>query len=121
MGCIRTFLITLCALVAAMPAMGQTPVFFETLYDVPVMPGLTEMPDMALVFDTPEGRIAQAGAAGNGSSFAPVAAFYAAALPSLGWQPLGTGVFVRDGERLELVSVPGSVPLTVRFTLSPAP
>lgn len=94
--------------------------FFETLYDVPVMPGLAEMPDRALVFDKPEGRFAQAGAAGKGVTEAGIRAFYAASLPQLGWKLTGADSYVREGEKLVL-SVGSEGPWRVaRFTLSPA-
>lgn len=94
--------------------------FFETLSDIPVMPGLAELPDRALTFDKPEGRFAQAGAAGKGVTAQAIKAFYAASLPQLGWTPSGADSYIREGEKLAL-SVGSEGPYqVVRFTLSPA-
>jgi hypothetical protein len=93
--------------------------FFETLYDVPVMPGLSELPEKALVFDKPSGRIAQAGAAGNKVSGQDIRAFYAASLPQLGWAPAGPDMYAREGEKLVLSVAYEAGYSTVRFTLSP--
>lgn len=100
-------------------AAGET-AFFETLYDVPVMPGLAEMPDRALVFDKPEGRFAQAGAAGKGVTEQGIRAFYAASLPQLGWQAAGGDSYIREGEKLVLSVGSEGAWRVARFTLSPA-
>ena len=101
-------------------AQGAPSRFFETLYDVPVMPGLSELPDKALVFDKPEGRIAQAGAAGKTVQTAQIRAFYAETLPQLGWSPLGADSYIREGEKLVLSIAPEAGYNVVRFTLAPA-
>jgi hypothetical protein len=110
---------------AAVPAMAQTssapkpaPAFLSVMDDVPLMPGLTEHKDAAVVFDKPEGRIVEAEAAGR-LARADVLKFYAASLPQLGWRAQGSGRFLRDREELTL-NFSGTAPsLTVRFTLSP--
>lgn len=76
--------------------------FFETLYDVPVMQGLTEIPDMAMVFDKPNGRISQAGALMKGVSQESVKAFYTQTLPQLGWKINQSGIYTREGEKLTI-------------------
>lgn len=98
---------------------GDLPRFFEVLYDIPVMPGLTEIPDMAMVFDKPAGRIAQAGALGPGLTKAEIIDFYNDSLPQLGWRSQGEGTYLRDGEilRIEAQTAP-SGPL-VTLTLAP--
>lgn len=105
--------------VPALAAEAETR-FFETLYDVPVMPGMTELPDKALVFDKPDGRIAQAGAAGKGVTGQGIRAFYAASLPQLGWAPIGGDSYAREGEKLVLSVAYEAGYSTVRLTLSPA-
>lgn len=117
---IFTFLLTLFLLAAPPGAKAADARFFETLYDVPVMPGMAELPDRSLVFDKPEGRFAQAGAAGKEVSEEGIRAFYKASLPQLGWAPAGGDSYVREGEKLTL-SVASEGPYKVaRFTLSPA-
>lgn len=76
--------------------------FFYTLNDVPVMPGLRELSDEALHFDKPEGRIVAATAISETVSPAAVRAFYARVLPELGWRPEAEGSFLRGSERLRL-------------------
>lgn len=103
------------------PAQGQRApaAFLSVIDDVPLMPGLAERPDAAVVFDKPEGRIVETEATGR-LARAEVLKFYAASLPQLGWHARGEGRFLRDREELALsfVSGPGGA-LTVRFTLSP--
>lgn len=124
-----TALIIAFALLAAAPSAvwaqsraGQSQAgtaFLSVIDDVPLMPGLAERPDAAVVFDKPEGRIVETEAMGR-LVRAEVLKFYAASLPQLGWRARGEGRFLRDREELALsfVSGPGGA-LTVRFTLSP--
>jgi len=90
--------------------------FFETLYDVPVMVGLNEAPDMSVTFDKPTGRISQAGARMGGLSKQAILAFYNETLVQLGWKAGGEGMYIREGETLTL-SFEGSE--TVKFLLKP--
>lgn len=96
-----------------------TPSFLSVIDDVPLMPGLTERADAAVVFDKPEGRIVETEATGR-LARAEVLKFYAASLPQLGWSPRAEGRFLRDKEELALSFASGAGgALTVRFTLSP--
>jgi len=99
---------------------GQAgPAFLSVIDDVPLMPGLTERPDAAVVFDKPEGRIVEAEATGR-LARAEVLKFYAASLPQLGWRARGEGRFLREREELALSITSGAGGgVTVRFTLSP--
>lgn len=105
----------------AAPA-AQAPVaYFTAIEDLPLMPGLAEVEESGLVFDTPQGRIVEAYATGD-LPRARVLAFYGETLPQLGWKKAETGVFRRDSEELSIdfpaeATSPG---LTVRFALSPA-
>lgn len=97
--------------------------FVSAIDDLPLMPGLVEDPDAAMVFDSPTGRIVEAFAQGNVRA-REVLAFYAETLPQLGWRPSGEGVFRREGEVLAIEFPEGDgkgPPLTVRFALQPAP
>lgn len=93
------------------PAIAQTqtaskpPVttFFHTLNDVPVMPGLRELPDKSLNFDKPEGRIMAVTAVSDTVKPPAIRSFYAQTLPQLGWSAQTDGSFVRDQERLKLI------------------
>ena len=93
--------------------------FLSIAEDVPLMPGLTEIPDTATVFDKPSGRIASTEAKGAVSA-AGVRQFYAATLPQLGWQFVSPTSFRREAELLQLTtSGRDNAALTVRFELLP--
>lgn len=97
--------------------------FVTGLGDVPVMPGLAPAEEEPLVFDKPDGRIAQSVMAGRVDRKA-VLAFYNQTMPQLGWKRTSDTNYVREGEelRLEFVKTGRPVPpgqTTVRFTLSP--
>ncbi len=96
--------------------------FVSGIEDLPLMPGLEEVDETTMVFDTPAGRIVEASASGPVGR-AQVVRFYAATLPQLGWTPAGEALFRREGEILELhfADAPvGAGHLTVRFALAPA-
>jgi len=76
--------------------------FFETLQDVPVMPGLTELEDYTLVFDKPEGRIIEMVARIDGASVSDVRDYYRRSLPQLGWVMASQDVYMRGEEHLSL-------------------
>jgi len=93
--------------------------FFEALYDVPIMNGLEEVKEQAMLFDKPGGRIASVVAASKTVTANQITTFYDEALPQLGWKKTAQNQYVRDEDKLvlELVKRP---PLTVvHFTLSP--
>lgn len=100
----------------AAPAASAEPAFVDGTEDVPLMAGLTEQGDGALVFDTAAGRIVQVTATGPVSA-AAVRAFYKETLPQLGWAPAGADVWRRDNEDLR-IEFPATG--TVRFILAPA-
>jgi len=114
----------------ALAGLGATPIpgpaiaaaaaaFLSIAEDVPLMPGLTEIPDTATVFDKPSGRIASTEARGAVSA-ASVRQFYAATLPQLGWLAVGPASFRREAELLNLtLSGRDNAALTVRFELRP--
>lgn len=94
--------------------------FFESLYDIPVMPGLEEFHDQAVLFDKPDGRIASVVAGAPNLAPAAVQAFYDDTLTQMGWKKMLKNQYVRGEDRLEM-SVERRPALTVvRFTLSPA-
>lgn len=77
--------------------------FFSNISDLPLMNGLYELPDSAVVFDKEDGRIVESSAAGDGVAPERIMAFYRATLPQLGWKPVGQGaVYERGGETLQL-------------------
>ena len=94
------------------------PRFVSGIADLPLMPGLSERPEQAVVFENRNGRIVRATAIGRLAKPA-VRRYYRDALPALGWLPAGADRFVREGELLRLELVSGDRGLAVRFSLSP--
>jgi len=94
------------------------PSFLSTMGDVPLAPGLSELPNMGVTFDDPAGRIVEAFAAGQTTRDA-VTAFYRAALPGLGWAEVGPGRYRRDKEMLLMEFVSADSGVAVRYLLSP--
>ncbi|MEX0921532.1 MAG: hypothetical protein WD489_00435 [Rhodovibrionaceae bacterium] len=92
--------------------------FISNVPDLPLMPGLEEVPEQAIVFDKPEGRIVETFAIGLVTQDA-VIAFYRETLPQLGWTATGPASYKREGEQLVLAFTPGHDSLIVRFMLSP--
>lgn len=108
---------------AAEEGAGAAQPFVAGFEDLPLMPGLTQIPDAGVVFDTPSGRIVEAYAEGPVAR-EEVTAFYARTLPQLGWEPAGEARYRREGEllRLEFTEAGGAQPgasLTVRFYMAP--
>lgn len=117
---VLTFLLLVLGSGFAAAQTGKAPVFFEALYDVPVMPGLEEIKEQAMLFDKPDGRIASVMAASKSLNPSDITRFYDDSLPQLGWKKTAQNQYVRGGDRL-VMDVTKTPPLTVvHFTLSPA-
>ncbi|MHC8507940.1 MAG: hypothetical protein ACYYKD_00875 [Rhodospirillales bacterium] len=93
--------------------------FLSVSEDVPLMKGLAEDAAAALVFDSPDGRIVEATAAG-GETASAVRKFYAETLPQLGWRADGEGRYVRDNEILTIEIAKTGNRRLVRFRFVPA-
>jgi len=111
------------ALVAGLLLLGSPlraqDAFLSGIEDMPMMPGLYEVLDTTLVFDSSEGRYVEAYASGDVTPLA-VAEFYRNSLPQLGWQLDGNNTFRREGEELVILATEALDGLTsVRFALSP--
>ena len=93
--------------------------FFESIEDLPLAPGLIEVVEEGVQFDSPVGRIVTAVAVGD-ARLDSVRAFYRKALPSLGWLLAPGGTYLRDGEvltlRLEIVDK--GIKLRIRVVLA---
>jgi len=92
--------------------------FFQEPSDLPLMPGLHELTDEAIVFEYPEGRLVKVAARGSMTAEA-VHDYYAAALPEFGWAEVARDKYRRDGERLWLEVSRRASQLTVRFSIAP--
>ncbi len=86
-----------------MPSSGYAQdLFFSSIEDMPLMPGLVELPEQTVVFDKPEGRIVESVAQIESVSQGDIQAFYDASLTQFGWKRLGDHTYVRQHEVLEL-------------------
>lgn len=91
--------------------------FIAGFDDLPLAPGLNEVPGAATLFEGPQGRLGEAYARGNARVEA-VQDFYKRTLPQLGWNAQSAGVYRREGEKLIIeISADGQI-TTVRFALS---
>lgn len=103
-----------------MPVLAKAdPLFFETLYDVPVMDGLIPLADLALSFDKPDGRISEAGAMMGSQSQMTVLNFYDQTLVQLGWKGVKEGVYTREAETLRISFEQVQKVKIVKFLLEP--
>jgi len=114
----RKFPLLLGALILLAAHSAAADGFLSAVEDLPLAPGLTEIADSALSFDTPTGRIVE-GAARGAVEAAQVLKFYGATLPQLGWTRESDSRFRREHEVLKLESAGDARMLTVRFTISP--
>jgi hypothetical protein len=103
-------------------AAERTVAYLSVMDDLPLAPGLAEVPGSALVFDSAKGRLVEGYAAGKVER-AKIDAFYGTTLVQLGWTKFGPGRFRRESEELTIeFTAPansGELELTVRFALSP--
>lgn len=92
--------------------------FVDGFEDLPLMPGLANVPAASVSFDAAAGRIVIAFAEGR-VRMPAVRAFYAETLPQLGWTPDGASRWLREGEALTVDTVVEGDGLVVRFELAP--
>jgi len=116
------FVVAASAPVLISPARARPTAALSYVYgtaDLPLMPGLREVPQNAVVFDEPSGLVVEADAVGRGVAPQAIARFYRKALPELGWREMRPLVFKRDGERLQLTIGRRRGQATVHFDLVP--
>lgn len=91
--------------------------FLAGFDDLPLAPGLSEVPGAATLFEGPQGRLGEAYARGN-AGIEAVRDFYKRTLPQLGWSLQKEGAYRREGEKLIIeIAADGKI-ATVRFVLS---
>lgn len=96
--------------------------FMSVLDDMPLMQGLTEDLDAAMVFNSGAGRVIEAAASGEIEP-EKITDFYVHTLPQLGWIRRKGQTFVRGGEvlRLEILRDPESSSRSwLKLSLSPS-
>lgn len=106
------------ALIVGLSATAWAEGFLGVYEDLPLAPGLTEMPGSGLSFDSPAGRIIE-GYAKGAVKAADVFSFYAATLPQLGWSRESDSQYRRESEVLKLDTEADGRALVVHFTISP--
>ena len=102
-------------LVLALPAYAADVAYSTILPDLPLMQGMTEQASDAVVFDKPSGRIVDLTATSTAAP-ADILAFYQKTLPPLGWHMQGSGIFVREQEKLVISFDSNNV---THFSISP--
>ena len=92
--------------------------FITGFSDLPIMPGMQELPDANISFYTASGRIVEAFAKTeqNGET---ILSFYKNVLPQLGWRVENDITFVRDTEILILDLRKDRDSVIVQFSLKP--
>ena len=100
-------------------AYAQNVTFFSVLPDVPVIAGMNEAKDLAVIFDKPQGRFVEVLMAGDVQDTA-VRVYYADVLPQMGWNQASTGeYYTRAGERLDIHFDKNTSQTLVHITISP--
>lgn len=92
--------------------------FVDGFEDLPLMPGLANVPAASVSFDAAAGRIVVAFAEGD-VGMPAVRTFYAETLPQLGWTRDSASRWLREGEVLTVDTVVEGDGLVVRFELAP--
>lgn len=94
--------------------------FIDGLEDVPVMEGLSQLPNDAISFGNEESRLVEAILVSDNLKFAKVEKFYKDTLPQMGWSFQGKEnnslMFYRDRESLEITKTESN-PLKIRITV----
>ena len=92
--------------------------FITGFSDLPIMPGMQELPDANISFDTASGRIVEAFAKTK-QNVEKILSFYKNVLPQLGWRVKRNTMFVRDREILNLDLRKDGDSVIVQFSLKP--
>lgn len=96
----------------------STEKFVTGFLDLPLMPGMQELPDANISFDTASGRIVEAFAKTE-QNIEKILFFYNNVLPQFGWRVENDTTFVRDAEKLTLDFRKDKVSVIVQFSLEP--
>jgi len=92
--------------------------FITGFSDLPIMPGMQELPDANISFDTASGRIVEAFAKTE-QNVEKILSFYKNVLPQLGWRVKKDTMFVRDTEILIIDLRKDGDSVIVQFSLKP--
>ena len=92
--------------------------FITGFSDLPIMPGMQELPDTHISFNTASGRIVEAFTKTE-QNVEKILSFYKNVLPQLGWRVENDTIFVRDTEILILDLRKDRDSVIVQFSLKP--
>lgn len=84
---------------------GENQAYLSVLPTIPVMEGTREISESAILFDKPEGRIAQTFIYSEQADVPEILNFYTITLPQLGWKTVSKNTYVREGEKLSFLSL----------------
>ena len=119
----RIFAALLCLILAvpvAASAMSDAPkttvIYSSIASDLPLMPGMVEKADSVVMFDAPEGRIAEVTMTAPHGQI-DVLKYYTDTLPALGWRAENPQIWVREREQL---TIRFGADKTVIFHIEPA-
>ncbi|MGB1076865.1 MAG: hypothetical protein ACPG05_01025 [Bdellovibrionales bacterium] len=93
--------------------------YLEILDDVPLMQGLELVPEATLVFDKPDGRIAETSYFSSSVTSEEITAYYSEVLPQLGWQMIDPFKYAREQDHLVFTPSQNNEESLVIFYLSP--
>ena len=96
----------------------STEKFLTGFSDLPIMPGMQELPDANISFDTASGRIVEAFTKTE-QTVERILSFYKDVLPQLGWRVEKDTMFVRDTEILIIDLRKDGDSVIVQFSLEP--
>jgi hypothetical protein len=118
MGRWSRFAIVLAALAwAATPALAADSSYLVEVDDLPLAPGLIELPGGTL-FESPQGRIVEANAQGEMLEV-ELRSFYDETLPQLGWTQTAPDEYRRDKEVLRFEITTNGMLVNIHFSLTP--
>ena len=114
-GCL---VVLVCISFGSFPTVFAGDKFITGFSDLPIMPGMRELPDADVSFDTTSGRIVIAFVRTDRKANS-VMIFYDRVLRQLGWEKKSSRVFIRDEESLTFDFINDGDSLIVRFSIEP--
>ena len=111
-------MVLVCISFGSFPTVFAGDKFITGFSDLPIMPGMRELPDADVSFDTTSGRIVIAFVRTDRKANS-VMIFYDRVLRQLGWEKKSSRVFIRDEESLTFDFINDGDSLIVRFSIEP--
>lgn len=109
----RLFLAVMAVLVGG--AAHAADLFIPGTQDIPLMDGLIVNTVPNMDFDTPVGQLLAINAVGKKLTGGQVLAYYAGALPQMGWEPVSKGRYKRESDSITITVLKEAKPAIIRF------